>query len=200
MKNVAILLFTVIISSTYFAQEPTAYDPSKATLKEQFDEMYRKSNNYQDYKVVKKVRLNAYWKNISDTLKTLNVKITDHAKKINEQANEISILKNSAQEAEDNISTLTAEKDGISFMGSLWSKSKYKTTMWTIVFALLAGLAFAIIRFLNSNRITKNTRTKLAQVEGEFDTYRKTAIQREQEIKRELQDYINKVADLTGNP
>ena len=198
MNKFFVLTCLLVWVVSFNAQETVMIDLSKASLEEQYNELYNKSNNYQDYKVVKKVKINGFWKNVSDSLDLVYGKLVTGNKKINEQAAEINSLRSADNELKANIATLTEEKDGIDFMGSLWTKQKYKSTMWFLVFLLLGLLIFAIIRFLNSNRITRNTRAKLSGVEGEFEAFRKTAIHREQEIKRELQDYINKVADLTG--
>lgn len=198
MKKMTALLCLSIFSVSFSAQQAEPIDLNKGSLEEHYNDLYKKSNNYQDYKVIKKTKINNFWKNVSDSLDVQQSKLVANNKKLNGQASEIEVLKTAEGELKANIASLTEEKDGISFFGTIWTKQKYKTTMWTLVFLLLGLLAFVIVRFLNSNRITRNTKVKLAEVEGEFDGFRKTAILREQEIKRELQDYINKVADLTG--
>ncbi|MEM7162019.1 MAG: hypothetical protein AAF487_06195 [Bacteroidota bacterium] len=173
-------------------------DPSKATLEQQFENLYKKSNNYQKYKVVEKVKLNGFWQNIADSLKQFNSTIAENRSEITKQAASIDALNGQIDDLNEQNAQLTEEKDGIYFMGSLWNKAKYKSFMWTLLAVLLLTSIFVILRFRRSNGITKRTRIKLSEVETEFENYKKSAISREQEVKRELQNYINKFEEIRG--
>ena len=198
MKYLILLFLSFSVTFCSIAQEKQPYDPSKATLKEQFDRIYKKSNNYQVYKVVKKTELNGYWANIEDSLKTMESKIVLSSKEIKEQAARIRDLEESLAESNSSIEELNGKMDTISFLGGDWDKSSYKSTMWTIIFILIGLSAILIFRFIRSNKVTRASKRQLSELESEFDSYRKGAIQKEQEIKRELQDYINKVSELSG--
>ena len=197
MKYFALALLGFFISISILGQENT-YDPDKASLQEQFDHLYKRSNNYQVYKVVKKVDLKALSANVNDTLNSLHSKIGLNSKEIREQAARIRDLEESLASSNSAVEELNGKMETISFLGGDWNKNSYKTTMWTIVFGLLGLSAILFMRFVRSNRVTRNTKKQISELENEFDTYRKGAIQKEQEIKRELQNYINKVAELTG--
>ena len=43
-------------------------DDTTNTLENQFIQLKKKSNNYQQYKVVEKIRLDNYWASVNDTL------------------------------------------------------------------------------------------------------------------------------------
>lgn len=198
MKYISLALLCIVISVSSFSQKNETYDPSKATLEEQFNRLYKKSNNYQVYKVVKKTDLTGYWNNISDSLSTLQNNLSLNSKEIREQAARIRDLEESLASSESTIEELNGNMETISFLGGDWDKSSYKTTMWSIIFSLLGISIILFLRFMQSNKVTRNAKKELSQLEMEFDTYRKGSIQKEQEIKRKLQDYINKVAELTG--
>ena len=78
------------------------------------------------------------------------------------------------------------------FLGMQMSKAGYSTLLWSIIAGLVAFLAFFIFRFKNSNIVTKETKSALAERENEFKEHRRVALEREQKVKRELQDMINK--------
>lgn len=201
MNFLKLTILFLFLATFSFGQAPEVekYDPNTATLKEQYDHLYKKSGNYQVYKVIERTKINAYWKNVADTLSNLHTSMAKKAATIEEQKSKIQSLESGLEEVNLNNTALTEEKDSISFFGSNWQKGKYKTLMWSLVLGLLGLVAFAFMRFINSNRITKNTKKRVNELESEFETYKKTAISREQEIKRELQNYINKLADLSGN-
>ncbi len=64
--------------------------------------------------------------------------------------------------------------------------------MWSIIGGLLALLLLFIYKFKNSNSITREANHNLAEIEEEFDDHRRTALEREQKVRRQLQDEINK--------
>jgi len=79
------------------------------------------------------------------------------------------------------------------------SKAIYKMVMWFIIAVLLALLAYFIYKFKNSNTITREAKKSLLDIEEEFEEHRKTAVEREQKVRRQLQDEINKQKTTKGN-
>jgi LPXTG-motif cell wall-anchored protein len=72
------------------------------------------------------------------------------------------------------------------------SKTGYNSLMWAIIAGLLGLLLFFIFKFKHSNVITKETKNSFSELENEFKEHRRVALEREQKVKRELQDLINK--------
>jgi len=72
------------------------------------------------------------------------------------------------------------------------SKSGYNMLMWIIIAGLLALLVLFIYKFKNSNSVTKQAKNALAEIEEEFEEHRKVALEREQKVRRQLQDELNK--------
>ena len=80
----------------------------------------------------------------------------------------------------------------MALFGMQMSKVNYNVLMWTIIAGLLALLILFIYKFKNSNAITRAANKSLAEIEEEFDEHRRTALEREQKVRRQLQDEINK--------
>ena len=110
------MLIFLLLFNTAQAQEES-YDPARASLKEQFDHLYKKSNNYQDYKVIKRVKLNGYWKNVQDTLLLLHQEISAGLQSINKQREQIEKLEASVTSTNEENLQLKEEKASISFLG-----------------------------------------------------------------------------------
>ena len=53
-------------------------------------------------------------------------------------------------------------------------------------------LLFFIYKFKNSNTVTLAAKSQLADVEKEYESHKKTALEREQKVMRKLQDELNK--------
>ena len=190
---VTLILF---ISPALFAQTETD-DETKAsldggTLESQFDYLYRRSSSYQEYKVVKKTNYQKIKANVLDSMKVIKKDLSDTKKLVEVQANEIKSLKEDLQTTNDNLTAVTKEKDNIKFLGMPMTKSSYNSLLWTIIFSLVALLLFFIFRFRSSNAITTQAQGLLADTEKEFEAYKAKALEREQKVRRELQDELNK--------
>lgn len=189
------LSLILLMSATAFAQEEDpANKPSLdgGTLESQFDFLYRKSSSYQEYKVVKKTSYQKLKGNALDSLKSVKRELGDTKKLVNVQSNEIQSLKADLKTTNNNLVEVTKEKDNIKFLGFPMTKSSYNSLLWTIIFSLVALLLFFIFRFRSSNAITVQAQEMLADTEKEFEAYKAKALEREQKVRRELQDELNK--------
>ncbi|RMA64587.1 hypothetical protein [Ulvibacter antarcticus] len=162
------------------------------TIEDQFVDVVDKSNNYQEFKVIKKSKINVLRKNILDSVAALENTITTAYAEIDTQKTEISTLKATLATTQDNLSVSKEKEDGIELIGILTQKSTYNTVMWSIVLVLLAILAFLFYKFKNSHAVTKDAKLRLDETESEFDAHRRKTLENEQQLRRKLQDEINK--------
>ncbi|CDF80105.1 conserved hypothetical protein [Formosa agariphila KMM 3901] len=165
---------------------------NEGTLDNQFEYIIQKSNNYQNYKVVKKVWLQTLKSHTLDSLKAVKIDLVETQTIVDQQTNEISTLKSNLSETQNTLDLTNQEKDSMEFLGMQLSKTTYNTFIWSIIGGLLAFLLFFIYKFKNSNSTTKEAKRMLAEIEEEFDEHRKTALEREQKVRRQLQDELNK--------
>jgi preprotein translocase subunit SecF len=205
-KFISVLSFTLLLISNtaVFGQveEESGPKPSldNGTIESQFDYLYRKSSSYQEYKVVKKTFYQKIKSNVIDSMQGLKKDLGDTKKLVEVQANEIKSLKADLQTTNNNLTEVTKEKDNIKFLSIPMTKSSYNGLLWTIIFSLIALLLFFIFRFRSSNAITIQARDLLSDTEKEFEAYKAKALEREQKVRRELQDELNKqkYADKKG--
>lgn len=184
------IAFIFIFTQSIIAQENLPEQPN--TVENQFNELYKKSNNYQIYKVIKKNEYLRLQKSILDSIKVIKTDAASKQVKINEQQKSITELQTKIDALNSDLTTSIGKEDAISFIGIPLNKATYNTIVWGIIFALLAGLAFFIYRFNNSNVVTKETKSLLADTEEEFEQYKRKSIEKEQKLRRQLQDEINK--------
>ncbi|BDW91178.1 MULTISPECIES: tRNA (guanine-N1)-methyltransferase [Flavobacteriaceae] len=199
MKQLRILfsLFLLIPSFLVHAQEeePPVQEADN-TLRGQFEELERKSGNYRAngirYEVIKLSELYETKNNIFDSIDTANKTIKDLSATIDANKSEIEDLNEKLQDTTNKLNNVTEEKDSISFFGALISKGTYNFILWAIIFGLLLLLLFFIYRFRNSNFLTQQAKSALADLEEEYQNHRRRALEREQKISRQLQDELNK--------
>ena len=201
IKSVISIVFTCLFTLTIFSQTTPAEEDQlsldSGSIDNQFEYILRKSGNFrgtngQMYEAVKLNMLLTLRAHTIDSLKTVHKDLADTKAIVNAQAKEISDLKTNLSNTQNDLTQTNTEKNSMSFFGAQMSKTGYNALMWTIIAGLLALLIFFIYKFKNSNAVTRNAKKALEEIEEAFDEHRKTALEREQKVRRQLQDEINK--------
>ena len=201
LKFSALLVLISLFSITITAQKQTDIDKSKLSLNDgtidnQFEYVIQKSYTYRGngkiYKNVERHWLYTLKAHTLDSLKALQDKLDTTNKVVNTQQTEINQLKTNLATTQGTLDTTNLEKDSMSLLGLQMSKTNYNLLMWGIIGALLALLLIFIYKFKNSNVITKTAKNNLADIEEEFEEHRRNALEREQKVRRQLQDELNK--------
>jgi|TARA_B110000305_G_C19083069_1_gene467135 hypothetical protein len=185
-------LFTfaaIILTSLSFAQEPLIEDYS---LSAQFDKLYRTSSSYQAYKVVGKEKYLQLKQNVLDSLKMAQRKISAQnnlltAEKESNQRNQEALQKTSLE-----LQTSVQKGNYTSFLGLQVKKTNYSLSLWTLILALILTLLYFIFKFSSNNILSNKAQSDLKDMDFEYEQYRKKSIEREQKLRRALQDEINK--------
>ncbi|WP_147677539.1 tRNA (guanine-N1)-methyltransferase [Algibacter pacificus] len=196
-KQLFFLACTFLLTLSSFSQTNSTEETDKLSLNSgsidnQFEFVIRRSNSWQDYKTVKKTWLYTLKAHTLDTLKAVHKELADTQIVVKNQEKEIADLKLNLTNTQTDLDQTNIEKNNMALFGLQMSKSNYNVLMWSIIGGLLVLLLFFIYKFNNSNAITKEARKNLADTEEEFEEHRKTALEREQKVRRQLQDEINK--------
>ncbi|MBD8487729.1 hypothetical protein IFO69_03105 [Echinicola sp. CAU 1574] len=205
MKRISLIaLFTCFIAvSTTFAQETVEQEAPKnslngGTIESQFEYLNDASNNYQEYKVVKKTNLDKIKSNILDSLKVFKDQIIEKNAKINEQNAEIKQLNTGIENTKNELNTALEAKDSFPILGLQVYKTTYSTIMWSVIIALGIALAFFIFKYSKSHKVISQTRKDLTETKDEFENHRKNTLERERKLKRQLVDEMNKKQGITS--
>ena len=194
MKHIKLLTtITFLLCAFTYAQES---EPERkldsGTIENQFDYIIEKSNRYQDYKVVKRTWLDRLKRVVDDSLNVVKKELIETKKVLSEKESKIITLTNSLDTTNQNVTNLNNQKDSMSFFGMLISKPLYNTILWSIIGVLMAALVIYILRFSRSNSITNESNSKFTLLEEEYEGHRQRSLEREQQLRRKLQDEINK--------
>lgn len=170
---------------------------NSGTIDSQFEYIFRKSGNFrgtngQKYEAVKFSSLLTLKAHVLDSLKTTYKNLENSENTVKTQAKEIEDLKAKLGNTQNTLDLTNTEKNNMALLGMQTSKTNYNVIMWSIIGALTALLLFFIYKFKSSNSLTREAKHKLEEVETEFDEHRRTALEREQKVRRQLQDEINK--------
>ncbi len=184
---------TLIVSFLLLTVPHTfAQDDSVQTIANQFDKIYRTSSTYQDYKVISKDKYASLKASVLDSIKTYSKVLKEKEQSIASKTKEIEGLKKDLNTTNDKLSEAISKENSFSIVGMEIEKGTYNLIVWVLVFVLLGGLIYFIYQFSNSNIVTKNALQSLEEVEKEFDSHRKKTLEREQKLRRQLHDEINK--------
>ena len=199
MRNFTMLAMLIAIFSTgnAFGQGTTTRVPPKGsltsgTIDSQFVYLYAISRTQNGIEHIRRPNLEQIRKNVADTIRVLTSEIADLKAKDGNQQAAVNAMTDSLVRVQHDLQTAQREKDNFSFIGISLQKSTYSSIMWGIVLVLAVALATFIYRFNQSHVVTKDTRKAIADLQDEFDQHRKKALEKEQKLKRQLQDEINK--------
>lgn len=187
MKKILFAAFILLAVNTTVAQTP-----GETTIAEKFQELITSSNNFKGYKVVDTDQLTTLQELTSNRITELKEEIASSQEAFKVQEAEMRELQAQLETLQEKLTTVTAQKDEIAFLGMSLSKGAYNTTMWSLVGILILALALFVVRFKRSHVHTTEARKNLAELEKEFDEYRAKALEKEQRLGRLLQDEKNK--------
>jgi len=202
LKVLISFLPLLFISITVLAQDnenqETKASLNSGTIESQFEYLYKKSPKWTDprtgqqYRTIKINNLFLFRNNVYDSLKQASQKFAISQSTIDVQKSRIDSLKVQLGTTSDSLTAVTKEKDSIKLFGMQLSKTGYNSILWTIIAALTALLAFFISKFKRSNAITIEANKNKAEIEKEYDEHKQRSLEREQLLRRELQDELNK--------
>ncbi|MEQ8904731.1 hypothetical protein [Ekhidna sp.] len=185
MKNLVLTLsILVLFIVPTFAQE---------TLQDKYDAMLEETETYEQYKVIPRTRLNAFW---SEAMDSLNLK----QRSIRELRSETADAKSLAQQARGELAEVQARldeslelNDTIYFLGIPFSKVGYHIMVWVIIIALAVLGVMAYFMFIRSNSVTKRAKREFDSLQAEYEEHKTKARETQVKLKRELQTAVNQL-------
>ncbi|WP_159948615.1 hypothetical protein [Polaribacter septentrionalilitoris] len=194
MKFYTTTIFLLFISLT-FAQETTEESNS---IESQFDKIFRTSTTYKPkdtpkrYKVIDIQKYISLKENVLDSLKSSIKIISEKENLLKTERDNISKTKDLLSKTKSDLDIALQKENSISLFGIHLSKSSYNLILWSIIILMLTGLFYFIFKYTRSNVLTKEAQDNLLDVEQQFEQHRKKSLEREQKLRRQLQDEINK--------
>jgi hypothetical protein len=197
MKRSAIFLILMLVAAVVSAQTAAdALRPDNQSLRERYLIMKTKSQNYQEYKVIKENLLDSWWKIVTDSLQAKQAAIRQsraNANKLQADLNQsIETLKSKEASMQDVVYSSTH----IKVLGIDFDKGFFAGMVGFIILAL--GLTIAVIMYtLKASRRTLKEKADLATaISNEYEEYKRKAMDKQTKLSRELQNERNKLQEL----
>ncbi|MDG1397625.1 MAG: hypothetical protein P8P88_04495 [Polaribacter sp.] len=197
MKIKFMLMLLVSISFSISSQE-TEQTQEDTSINGQFDKIYRTSTTYKPagtnkkYKVINLLNYQQLKANVLDSLKKLEKEISKQESLLNSEREQTQKTNQLLTKTQSDLVASNKKENSISLFGIQLSKMNYNLLLWSIIIIALLLLFYFIFKFFRSNSLTKEAQNNLVDVEQEFEQHRKKSLEREQKLRRELQDEINK--------
>lgn len=198
MKRLTLLYLTVLlVAGSAFAQ--TAEDAlrnDQQTLRERFLVMKMKSQNYQEYKVIKENILDGMWKIVLDTMTAKQVAIRKSQAEANNLQAELNKNIETLKAKENSMNDVVYASTHIRVMGIDFDKGFFAGMFGAIL--IVAGLVLAGV--LYSMKVLKknlNEKESLATaISSEYEEYKRKAMDKQTKLSRELQNERNRLQEL----
>ena len=189
MKSLYLLIFCLLMSIDTFSQK-TKNDT--LSLSKQFEKVYRRSSSYKDFKVIRKSTFQNLKKNTLDSIKIIDEKLKIESQKNTRLEQEINSVAKIRLEQDLELSEAILEKNTIYFVGLKLRKNTFKIIIWSIFLILIILICYFAYKLKDGIKITSQAKKELTSVEKGFNSYKKKSLVRDQKLRRQLQDEINK--------
>lgn len=179
-------VFLLVFLATFKVQA------QELSIDDQFKELIKKSNSYKGYKIIKKEKIYKLIKNISDSIALLEENIITKASAIENQNSEINTLTVELTSTKNELTSSKEKENRIEVLGILTNKSTYTFMVFFTLGILFLIIVVLFIKYKSGFYIIKTTKSKLRETDEEFENFRQRSLEREQQLRRKLQDEINK--------
>jgi hypothetical protein len=198
MKRVPLLLMMVLlVAGSVFAQ--TAEDALKndqQTLRERYLVMKMKSQNYQEYKVIKEHILDGMWKIVLDTMTAKQAAIRKSQTEANNLQAELNKNIETLKAKENSMNDIVYASTHIRVLGIDFDKGFFAGMFGAIL--IVVGLVLAGV--LYSMKVLKKSLSEKEELAGaisnEYEEYKRKAMDKQTKLSRELQNERNKLQEL----
>ncbi|MEM6736867.1 MAG: hypothetical protein AAGC64_10905 [Bacteroidota bacterium] len=169
------------------------------SLNEKYQALMETSESYNQYKVVLKSNLDAFWSEVMDSLKRNNQNMQNLSAQLSDQKVAVDSLNSTKIQLRKELEESLANNDSISFLSISFTKIGYHVMVWGIIFVLAVLGTIIYFMFLKSNKVTIKSKKELEALKLSYEQHKNKARQHEIKLKRELQTAINTLEETRRN-
>ena len=189
LMRVLLLLLLIHTANIASAQE---FREEINSIDNQFDKIYKKATNYNNYKVILKEQYLNLKLNVLDSIKDSKRLIFEIENRLHTKNSTLKKTKEQLVSAEFNLKEVIQKANSMTFMGVQLNKTSYNLLLWLLIIFLTSTSVYFIFKFKKSMTITKEAQRVLLENEKALEIHQKKSLVREQKLRRQLQDEINK--------
>ena len=198
MKRILFLsILTIFVGVQAWSQDSLPTDEQAVQdLNTQYKDLKRNAETYGEYKVFRVSHLDEFWSSVDDSLSQVRGNLNDKLTIINTQSAEIDKLNSEAQDNEERFQQNEFAATHIDFIGIDFSKSTFIITMSFLVVGLALILLIGYIQFNHIQGVSIQNVVACKKLENEYDELRKKSLEKQIQLKRELQTERNLIEEF----
>ncbi|MDX1627105.1 MAG: hypothetical protein R3345_00315 [Fulvivirga sp.] len=172
-------------------------DSNDQELNDQFNELKENSEDYRQYKVIEKTKLNEFWTIVNDSIDKLEGTIQSLQEENAQKSTKIKSLNDQIDENRNEIDDLMTQTTTISVFGLPVDKSTYIFISFFIAGVLVLVIFFLVYQFKDARRTAKVKVRDYENLHREFEDYKRNALEKQMKLRRELQTAQNKLEEAS---
>ncbi|ADY52701.1 hypothetical protein Pedsa_2149 [Pseudopedobacter saltans DSM 12145] len=179
-----------------FSINSKAATPVSPSLDEQFKSLFESSNNYQEYKVIKRAAFEKLWRSTSDSIKAKEKLTKNSSSLIRERDNAINKLKQDLSRKNEELQQAINSNNEISLLGFIpLQKANYNILICIVIALLIVACTFLYLKTNYANKVASEKRNLYEELSEEYRLFKTRSHENEKKLARALQDERNKLAE-----
>lgn len=188
-KYLLVIIVTTVPLLT-FAQSSLIASVSDSTdIKGQFEHLYKKSNTFEQYKVIPINSFNTLKQNSIDSIRLYKKEATVHLNETNSLNARLEASNAEIARLKEELSATQNMQNSVKLFGIGIDKKAYNLIMWGVVFFLAIFSTILFLMYKRGHQVVKDAKARLVEVQEDLEKLRKSGILREQRLGHELITY-----------
>lgn len=186
MKSIFIrIVLVVTILPAFFINANAQTMPEvmeNGSFEEQTEYMKDRMNIYNGYRAVRDDIFLKMLKNSTDSLNAAKSEINSLEIVLKEKNSDISRLNDTLDSTREELDQAIKNRDSLMFLGISMTKVLYNVILWGIILGLLSLLVIMVLLYRRTRVVTTQTRKDLEDTKEEFETFRKSAREKSEQM------------------
>ena len=157
------------------------------------------SQSFQDYKVIKEVKLDEFWKVVMDSVKRMKSELKQANIIITKLNDDVKNANGKVISVQASVAGIVHDSTHISFFGVSFTKWFFNLLFLIVTGTLALFIVFLLGRTRLVNQSIKEKSESLNLLAGEFEQYKRKSLEKEKKLSRELQTERNKLLEIKRN-
>ena len=161
----------------------------------QFQQLNYISRTQGDYKLIRKENLDIIKANVSDSMNIYRNEIKSLKASSGSHASTTQSLQDSIQSLKADLNQERLKVDSFNFLGLSINKGTYSTIVWILILVFLLSTIILFTAFKKAKNDTIEFQNTAEKSQEEYNILRKKAMEKEQALRRQLQDELNRKSE-----
>lgn len=172
---------------------------TEKSLDQLFSEILDSSESYEEYKVIKTLKLNAFRGAMFDSLKLYRGTIKNLQGELSEVKSDMAEMRSELQAVQQSFNDSQANSEMIGFLWFDVKKLTYSIFLWSLVALLTLCLAIMYGRIKHVCGVVKRVKAAYSKIVEDYRNQRFQATEKQIKLKRELQTALNRLENIQAS-